>query len=1492
MDGSTFCPKCGVQRPARSPDGPCPDCMLCEGLDSEDLRLSQSEDVGATMSFDPGSLGETVLEKLAVSIGPVPRVHLRDAARDEEPSALVRPAHSEISGTRLARLQLFGEIARGGMGAVLKGRDPDLGRDLAVKVLLEKHHDNPDLIRRFIEEAQIAGQLQHPGIVPVYELGSSSDCRPYFSMKLVRGRTLAELLAERESSGRNGSPPLTGKTPDLPRFLSIFEAICQTMAYAHARGVIHRDLKPSNVMVGAFGEVQVMDWGLAKVLPRGGVVDDAAAGKIDQPDTVIATGRSGGDSDHSQSGSIMGTPAYMAPEQARGETERIDERVDVFALGSILCEVMTGRPAFVGRTSGEILRMAAKGDLSDAIQRLDACIADSDLIRLAKSCLQSEREARLRSAGNVAQEMGAYLAGVQDRLRKAELQKVEAQARAEEEVKLRVLSNQLAAEAQARVIEERKRHRVTLALAVTILALALLGGGGSFWIMQERQALVTKVDLALNEADVRREQARLASGDLNLWTSAREAARRATSLLGDKGSAELGRRTRDLVARIEVESEAARRDRRLIDALADVRAARIDRGLATTDLAYATALAEYQIDINQTEADVAARSFLSRPGTFAVDVATALDDWSVVRRGRMKAAADWAQPLDLARAIDPDPYRDQIRSTLKQADLRPHQEVLRQLAADNHADELPPDSAVLLARALAGAGDIEAAVALLRKSTERHPDDLWVNFELASLLLDLRPAQPDEAIRYFTAARALRPTTAHTLAHILGDRGRAAEAIAVFQDLERRQPEDGAHAGCLGNALKELGRTEEARNAFERAIIAYRSSISAHPDEPNHLHNLGIALRGLGRSDEAIETFRAALQLQPSLAQTQSALGVLLNDAGRSAEAEAAYREALRFEPDLLTARANLASVLQYQGRLEEAIAEFRTLVARQPHLAILHYNLGNALWAHKELEQAAAEQREALRLDPDYILARINLGCILCDSGSTDEGIASLREAARRRPEHPNILNNLGKALSQKKDLDALRELARQNPGIASPQIHLGKALFECGRYDEALGPLGEAVTLDPESDWALTMLGICQAKANRHDQAVDTLRRAAKRSPDDPAVFLNLGSAHYGRREHDEAIIAFRESLRLRPDDAHAHASLANALYVKGDLAGAATAYNEAIRLDPTEAGHRYWLGRALEQSNANGEAVLAYREAIRLRPDFPGAREHLGVVLYKNGDAEESLTVYREAIRLHPERADGHYGLGTIEMLVGQIDEATASFREAVRLDPNHPEAHCNLGQALKNRGFFAEALGHFRQGHELGSNRADWKYPSAEWVNDCEKFVEVDQFLSEVLNGKSQPQDNSQRFALGLVAHLKGHYAASARFYSDAISADPDSVVDPSVSSLRYRAACSAVLAGCGRGKDDSPPGDAEKATLRSQARDWLRSELKSWDRIAMALGLEKRQFAANTIAHWKKDAELAMIREETALAILPEAERKEWQAFWAEVDQLLEKIGHP
>ncbi len=448
MTETRRCNRCGNLLRSDAPAGAsCPVCMLRAGLDAS------GEDL--TFGFEPTQPGR-VLESLARSIGPIPRVLLPDTATDDAGVGIIKPSSDEMPepGERGVRYQLFGEIARGGMGAVLKGRDPDLGRDLAVKVLLESHHDKPELVRRFVEEAQIGGQLQHPGIVPVYELGAFADRRPYFTMKLVKGRTLSALLAERQSPAY-----------DLPRFLGIFESICQTLAYAHARGVIHRDVKPSNVMVGNFGEVQVMDWGLAKVLKEGGVADEAAVQPAPEV-SVIATVRSGSDVDESQAGSVLGTPAYMAPEQAVGEVERVDRRADVFGLGSILCEILSGGPVYAGRGSAEILRKAMRGDTADALGRLNGCGAEAELIGLAKDCLAVEAGERPRDAGVVTERMTAYLAGVQERVQAAERER---------------------AVAVARAIEERRRRKLQLGLAAAVLAFTTLGGLSSTYYLQERR---------------------------------------------------------------------------------------------------------------------------------------------------------------------------------------------------------------------------------------------------------------------------------------------------------------------------------------------------------------------------------------------------------------------------------------------------------------------------------------------------------------------------------------------------------------------------------------------------------------------------------------------------------------------------------------------------------------------------------------------------------------------------------------------------------------------------------------------------------------------------------------------------------------------------------------------------------------------------------------------------------------------------------------------
>ncbi len=214
-------------------------------------------------------------------------------------------------------------LGKGGMGEVDARADKLIGRDVAMKVIHARFETDPDLVRRFLRESRVQGQLEHPSIVPVYELGLTPEGRAYFTMKRVQGRTLAAIVA----GLRDGDAEIAAKYTSR-RLLTAFSAICLAVDFAHARGVIHRDLKPANIMLGEFGEVYVLDWGVARIV---GVPDAEHA-----PIVADETGAT-------DVGAVIGTPGYMAPEQARGELE-IDARADVYALGAILSELLAVTP--------------------------------------------------------------------------------------------------------------------------------------------------------------------------------------------------------------------------------------------------------------------------------------------------------------------------------------------------------------------------------------------------------------------------------------------------------------------------------------------------------------------------------------------------------------------------------------------------------------------------------------------------------------------------------------------------------------------------------------------------------------------------------------------------------------------------------------------------------------------------------------------------------------------------------------------------------------------------------------------------------------------------------------------------------------------------------------------------------------------------------------------------------------------------------------------
>jgi WD40 repeat protein len=278
------------------------------------------------------------------------------------------------------RYERLGEHARGGLGRITRARDRELGRALAIK---EMHAPEGEAVERFVREARVTMRLEHPSIVPVHDAGRWESGEPFYAMKLVAGRTLKEVVQEKST--------LAERMTLLPNVIAVADA----MAYAHEQGVIHRDLKASNVLVGAFGETIVIDWGLAKDLSLG----EEAAGPEPSPYRRPA--------DATEIGAVVGTPAFMPPEQARGEP--VDERADVYALGALLYFTLSGKTPHDGASSAEVLARVREAQPVPLASLAPG--VPSDLVAIVERAMARDREGRYRNAKQLAEDLKRFQAG-------------------------------------------------------------------------------------------------------------------------------------------------------------------------------------------------------------------------------------------------------------------------------------------------------------------------------------------------------------------------------------------------------------------------------------------------------------------------------------------------------------------------------------------------------------------------------------------------------------------------------------------------------------------------------------------------------------------------------------------------------------------------------------------------------------------------------------------------------------------------------------------------------------------------------------------------------------------------------------------------------------------------------------------------------------------------------------------------------------------------
>jgi serine/threonine-protein kinase len=971
----------------------------------------------------------SVLDRIRRLAGKAPELRL-----PETPPAGGAPGTERPS--RLGGYELGEEIARGGMGIVLRGRDVNLGRSVAVKVLREDLARDPSVVYRFVEEAQIAGQLQHPGIVPIYELGWTPDERPFFAMKLVRGDTLAELFERRGDPHR-----------ERRRLIEVFLAVCRAVAYAHSRGVVHRDLKPSNVMVGAFGEVQVLDWGLAKVRrPREPAWEPASEPASAAGTAWLHTVRTGPEaSSLSQAGAILGTPRYMAPEQARGDVESIDERSDVFSLGAILCELLTGQPPFE-KVSGGSLLAGVEAGIAQGLRRLSASDAEEDLVALARDCLAPDPAGRPADAGVVAERVGAHLDGLEQLARELAIE---------------------AARARVKAAEARRARRLRASLAATVVLAVALGALG-WGIAERRERQRVERSSALARASAQEtlalvERARAAdAADLAAWNAAHAALAEAEAVVR---GASVDDATREEIERLgpilaqgraaaEQAAVARERDRRMLALLVEAALPPGD-GLSSGDehelriQALDAAFRQYGVDV--LGGDAVTRELAD--SAIALDLALALDGW--IYADLLGGTGRAEHLLALASALDPDPARCELRARLVRGGNTA--DGIEELARRLLDQDAPPSTLVLAAVVQRRAGDAQGSLATLRAAAARHPGDLAIQLDLARVLSTPGAGPVPEALEHYRAALALRPdsiSVTRGLGRFLCELGRPDEGVEILAGAVLRWPEHARLRSDLGTALSRAGREDEARRCFEEAL-------ALDPDLPVANLNLALALEAEGDDQRVIALLERAAAGDPDVHRIWSQLGQAYVKTDAREQALDALTRAIELAPDDAQAINNRGYVLRLLGRPAEALRDFERAVVLDPTYVRAWGHLTSLRRARGELDAASAALEHLRALMPVDHYDQNGLAWALAtwpDAALRDpaRAVALAEAAVAAEPAQGAYWNTLGVARYRAGDFDGAIEaleasMEHRDGGDPNDWLFLCMAEHARGRTESA---------------------------------------------------------------------------------------------------------------------------------------------------------------------------------------------------------------------------------------------------------------------------------------------------------------------------------------------------------------------------------------------------------------------------------------------------------
>jgi eukaryotic-like serine/threonine-protein kinase len=1013
-----------------------------------------------------------------------------EGPRPPETNASGPPAE-EGEGLLAGHYKLLEQIGEGGMGSVWMARQTEPVKRLVAVKLIKQGMDSKAVLARFEAERQALALMDHPNIAKVFDAGATEAGRPYFVMELVHGVPITKYCDDNQLTPRQR--------------LELFVPVCQAIQHAHQKGIIHRDVKPSNVMVTLYD---------GKPVPK--VIDFGVAKATEQKLTERTL--------FTQYGTLVGTLEYMSPEQAEMSGLGADTRSDIFSLGVLLYELLTGSTPLSHKrlkeaTYAEILRMIKEEEpprpstrLSDSGEALASISAQrhmepaqlTKLVRgeldwIVMKTLEKDRNRRYETASGFAADVQRYLN--------------------DEPVQACPPS------AGYRLRKFARRNKRALAMAA-ILGLGLFVAVGAVagsigWIVRDRgvrQArMAGEVGQVLEGVELLAEEGK--------WPEAMAAARRAEALLASgEGTDELHQQVRAWLAALGVVTEVE--ELRLSSSMASFT-------LDKNDAALADAFRKYGLDLSTLKPEEAA--LVGIPPSVRAELATAMDVWALRGLEAMRltpatrSADRWQRLLAVTPLIDPDPWRNQLRDILRRQD-RPG---LQQFAADADVERLPARSCEILGDALESWGQREAAARLLRAVQRRFPDDVPINSLLAFVLANMSPPGLDEALRYQTAVLALRPrsfASHNNLGILLGRKQEWEASVVACREAVRLQPNSGMGHNNLGLALEGRGDLGGALDAYDRAI-------RLEPDIPHPHANRGDVLRRQGDLAGAEVSLRQAVRLSPGYANAHYLLGRTLEEKRDFAGAMKCYQVTISLgaaQDMLVNACVNLGNCSHALGRFDDAVHNHGVAIRLNPRFAPAHYNLGNARLAKGDPDGALAAYREALTLTPDDADTHYSIGQALDAKDDRTGALAAYREALRLKADHALAHTYLGKLLeAQGRREDAIthyRQAIRSNPRLFQAHFNLGLALLAADDVDGAIQSFQAATVADPKNAVAWYNLGHSLEKKNPvSDKALAAYREAARANPEYAKAHIHVGLQLGKQARFAEALDSLRQGHEL---------------------------------------------------------------------------------------------------------------------------------------------------------------------------------------------------------------------------------------------------------------------------------------------------------------------------------------------------------------------------